>query len=235
MSTLFNVWKVDGTYEPLDRTTRPLYAPTQISAPEKVWPFSWAFEKVVNKKNPSLMDLAKLKEKRIQIKEDGKQHKSPNQGSEQEEASKQNEPTPLIACQVMSSPVATLTTKTSLKEAWNLFQKTRFRHIPVVTTDKEGKETICGIISDRSLLYQGLWHLKNPGKISPSSYTIDQFMVKEVVTALERTPVFEIAHLLLTHKIGCMPICSLDGELMGIITRSDLLRLAARTVLPLKH
>lgn len=232
MSTLFNVWKVDGTYEPLDRTTRPHYAPTQLTGAERVWPFSWAFEKAATSKGPSPMDLIRLRKKQFQVQKD--KDKGNNEDHDEENTS-QSQPAPLIACQVMSSPVATLNTQTSLKEAWEVFQQTRFRHIPIVDQNEEGQNMIRGIISDRSLLYQGIWHLKNPGKISPSTYTIDHFMVKKVITAMERTPIFEIAHLLLSNKIGCMPICSSEGEIIGIITRSDLLRLASRTNNSLSH
>ena len=48
-------------------------------------------------------------------------------------------------------------------------------------------------------------------------------MVKDVVITTGDTPIEEAAHLMLNHKIGCLPVIW-EGNLVGIITESDLFR-----------
>lgn len=235
MSMLFNVWKVDGTHQPLAYTSKEIYAPKQIEAPERVWAYSWAFEKNERSQYPSPIEIRRMQSKKIARKGEEEERKekerfpSPNKVKPEPQ---KTPPSPVLACQIMTSPVCTLHESASLKEGWDYFQQTRFRHIPIISEANDGKKIIRGIISDRSLMFQGLWHLKHPGKLNPSKHFIASFMVKEVITAFQQTPIFEIAQLLLSKKIGCMPICDTDGSLVGIITRSDLLRLAARSSYP---
>ena len=47
-----------------------------------------------------------------------------------------------------------------------------------------------------------------------------------MVTIGPGQPAAEAARLLLDHRIGCLPVLE-DGELVGIVTSSDLLRLLA--------
>lgn len=53
--------------------------------------------------------------------------------------------------------------------------------------------------------------------------TTRDVMVREVITTTEDTPIEEAAHLLLEHKIGCLPVLR-DEKLVGIITESDIFR-----------
>jgi acetoin utilization protein AcuB len=48
-------------------------------------------------------------------------------------------------------------------------------------------------------------------------------MVTDVITTTEDTPIEEAAHLMLDHKIGCLPIIR-DDILVGIITETDIFR-----------
>jgi acetoin utilization protein AcuB len=48
-------------------------------------------------------------------------------------------------------------------------------------------------------------------------------MVRDVLTTTEETPIEEAAHLMLEHKIGCLPVLR-RGALVGIITESDIFR-----------
>lgn len=57
-------------------------------------------------------------------------------------------PSVLLAEQVMTSPVVSLTPEASITEALGLFQKNAFRHIPVATS--AGR--LVGIVSDRDIL-----------------------------------------------------------------------------------
>jgi acetoin utilization protein AcuB len=97
------------------------------------------------------------------------------------------------------------------------------RHLPVV--DKDGK--MIGLVAEEDLL-----------KAEPSAATtlsmweihslldklkVKDVMVKKIITTTEDTPIEEAAHLMLDHKIGCLPVLREDS-LVGIITESDMFR-----------
>ena len=132
----------------------------------------------------------------------------------------------LTSIQIMTSPVITLTPQTSIAEAQELFESNRFRHLPVVSS--EG--TLIGMISDRDILrYMGTIskgsNYDQEGKEKRASLRdpIEALMQKKVITASVDTDVRYIALLFVEQHIGAIPIMK-EGKLLGIITRSDILR-----------
>ncbi len=129
----------------------------------------------------------------------------------------------LHAHQIMSTPVTTLTPETSLLDAWALFRKTRYRHIPIV--DDTG--CLVGIVSDRDLLRYAAVNGRIPpyDGDSPEAHTpIATLMKPRVLTATPDTEIRQIARVLIEQHIGAMPIMDYAGRLRGIVTRSDILR-----------
>ncbi len=110
----------------------------------------------------------------------------------------------------------------SFRYALKLIRKEGIRHLPVV----ENKRVV-GIVTDRDLR-----------QAAPSPATtlevhelnfllerlkIEAIMTKKVITIGQETNLLEAARLLLTHKIGCLPVVDQD-EIVGIITEGDMLR-----------
>ncbi len=129
----------------------------------------------------------------------------------------------LHAHQIMSSPVTTLMPETTIVEAWGVFREHRFRHIPVV--DGEGR--LVGIVADRDLLRYAALNGRIPpyGPDSPEARTpIARLMKQQVLTATPDTEIRQIAQVLIEQHIGAMPIMDYRGALVGIVTRSDILR-----------
>lgn len=129
----------------------------------------------------------------------------------------------IAAHQIMSTPVVALPINASIVEAWQTFRDTRFRYVPVLT--ETGK--LIGILSDRGLLR----YAATTGNIPPyppgspqASTTIESLTKMKVVTATPDTRIREIARLLVDQGMGCMPIMDRYDNLVGIITRSDILR-----------
>lgn len=129
----------------------------------------------------------------------------------------------IAAHQIMTTPVTTLALNTSIVEAWKLFRDTRFRYVPVLS--ETGK--LVGIVSDRGLLR----YAATTGNIPPypvnspqASTTIESLTKMKVITATPDTRIREIARLLIDKGMGCMPIMDRYDNLVGIITRSDILR-----------
>jgi len=123
------------------------------------------------------------------------------------------------AKEVMSSPPLTLYDDMPLDIAWQQFRQHRFRHFPVV--NKENK--IVGILSDRDMLINSTLHANQDSNLSSKS-VINQIMIKSVITASVSTNIREICQVMFSQHIGAMPITNDKGDLLGIITRSDILR-----------
>ena len=55
---------------------------------------------------------------------------------------------------------------------------------------------------------------------------IRSLMTKSVRTIAPDALALEAVDLLLDHKIGCVPVVTEDGQLVGIVTETDFLRVA---------
>jgi len=111
---------------------------------------------------------------------------------------------------VMVTDLVTIGPEATARAAWKLMRDGRFRHLPVL---KAGR--LVGILSDRDL---------RPVLLSPSlaRVRVADLMSEEISTVRPGAPVEDAASLLVTKKIGCLPV--LDGErLVGIVTETDLL------------
>ncbi len=123
----------------------------------------------------------------------------------------------LVAKQIMSSPVLTLPIDATFEKAWKLIVDYRFRHVPIAT---EG-DKLFGIISDRDLLREAALITQDEFK---EGKTIRNMIKTNVLTASRDSEIKKIAQLFFDERIGSMPIVDEDGLLLGIITRSDILR-----------
>jgi acetoin utilization protein AcuB len=123
----------------------------------------------------------------------------------------------------MTKHPLTVRTNESVSDTHRYMQEQHIRHLPVV--DKSGE--MVGLVTEEDLL-----------KAEPSSATslsvweihsllmkvkVKSVMVRDVITTKENTPIEEAAHLMMEHKIGCLPVLR-EGKLVGIITENDLFR-----------
>lgn len=120
-------------------------------------------------------------------------------------------PTPLQARDLMSAPVRTILPHTTIHEAQRILL--RYGHAGLSVVDDQG--TLVGVISRRDLdlaVHHGLSHAPVKG-----------YMTTAVRTITPTTNLSTIEALMTTYDIGRLPV--LDGEqLVGIVTRADLLR-----------
>jgi acetoin utilization protein AcuB len=127
----------------------------------------------------------------------------------------------------MSHDVVSVTPDTLLPEAEKLLINHTIRRLPVV---EDGR--LVGIIT------YGDIREARPGK--PGSFnlwalgsTMAQLCVSEIMTADPVTvspddTIGEAAQLMLNHMISGLPVVNHQGELVGIITESDIFRLVVR-------
>jgi acetoin utilization protein AcuB len=119
------------------------------------------------------------------------------------------------------SPI-TISPDTSFPDAFRIIQEKGIRYLPVV--DRKGR--LIGVVTQSDLL-----------RASPSSattltvfemnYLLAHLQVQEVmsspITVPDDAPLEEAARLMVEERIGCLPVMR-DGELVGIITETDIFR-----------
>ncbi len=93
------------------------------------------------------------------------------------------------------------------------------RHLPVVEGDR-----LAGILSDRDLLlhaWSGQMHS------FPDDLTVRDIMTKDVVTARYGTPLADVARMMISRKVDSIPLLGPEGNVMAIVTSTDLIRLVS--------
>lgn len=94
----------------------------------------------------------------------------------------------------------------------------RFRRLPIV--DEGGK--LVGIVAQNDLEVF-LSTAGSPGVIK-RQHRVEQVMSHNVVTVPPGCPLEEAASLMVKHKIGSLPVVADEGQLVGIITETDILQ-----------
>jgi len=115
----------------------------------------------------------------------------------------------MIVADLMTSRPMTVRPCDTLQVAQGIMEAGRFRQLPVVD---EGK--LIGIITDRDLR-------QHVGRLSHTR--VDAVMSPHPFSVHPSTPVEHAVHTLATNKIGSLPVVD-NGELVGIITATDMLR-----------
>ena len=128
--------------------------------------------------------------------------------------------------EIMNRDMVTVDKHASLRMARRILDQYRIRHLLVV----EGKRLV-GIVTDRDLR-QAAPSSKSPLTISERQEFMDELKVLEVmsrklITASSTTTIREAAKVMVSEKIGCLPV--VDGnQLVGIVTQTDLLEMLVR-------
>ena len=130
--------------------------------------------------------------------------------------------TQLVRNWMTPSPI-TITLQTTLPEAHRLMDKHYVRRLPVI---KQGK--LVGIVT-RGDIRQAQASNATTLSVYELNYLLDQIPAKEFmayrpITISPDAPIAEAARLMLQYKIGGLPVIE-NGELVGIITETDLCRL----------
>lgn len=122
----------------------------------------------------------------------------------------------LTAKDLSTSPVLTFFESDPVERAEEIFFKKRFRHVPVVND----KSVLCGILSDRDWMF---WKLTQTPQDSPAK-RIGDVMKTRVLSVHSNAGIGEIAKVLFEERIGCLPVVNEERRVIGIVTRSDVLR-----------
>ena len=140
---------------------------------------------------------------------------------------------------VMVSPVITASKTATVREIAKLLLEKRISAVPVV--DDAGK--LVGILTESDLMrrveagtehpYSWWVHFLAGDATVAADYVkshaakIEDVMTSNVVTAAPETPLHEIATLLEEHQIRRVPIVDNAGDLIGIVSRANLIQIVA--------
>ncbi len=117
----------------------------------------------------------------------------------------------LIAEQIMSTPVHTIVEGTIVHAAWERMQALNISHLMVL--DNSAKPV--GILSALDIIALG----------KESTQSITNIYSDKLIAAAPHTQVTNIAACFLEFNINAIPIFDSGEQLVGIVCRSDLLRL----------
>ena len=118
----------------------------------------------------------------------------------------------LTAGAIMTTDLVTVRPDSSIAEAIELLLNQSISGLPV--TDDDGH--LVGVITEFALLAVAYdKRVKN--------HTVNQYMTREVITVDLNDPISRIADLCIVHRVRRVPVM-LDGRLVGVIARRDVLR-----------
>jgi CBS domain-containing protein len=140
---------------------------------------------------------------------------------------------------VMVSPVVTVGKTATVREVARILLEKHISAVPVI--DSAGK--VVGMVTESDLMHRteagterpySWWlHLLAGDATIAADYVkshavkIEDVMTPDVVTAAPETPLHEIATLLEKHRIKRVPIVNKNGDLVGIVSRANLIQVIA--------
>ena len=129
----------------------------------------------------------------------------------------------LVVADIMSRDVFTLGRNDKLSIADDVMKQKRIRHIPVL----DGDGDLCGIITQRDLfrgiLLRSLGFGSRAEEKLLDSLSVKDAMHEDVITTSPDTPLADAADLMLSSKVGCLPV--VDGErLVGLVSETDFVK-----------
>ncbi len=124
----------------------------------------------------------------------------------------------------MTREVVTLGPEASAAEAWGVCQEMEIRHLPVV---EEGR--LVGLVSDRDLRDVSPPRGSGGERDTLGWVCLRDIMSTALVTIHPLDTIDHAAREIHERKIGCLPVV-MEGQLVGIITSSDMMRTLAELV-----
>jgi CBS domain-containing protein len=124
----------------------------------------------------------------------------------------------LHAHQIMSQPVVTAQLTQDIVSAWEQLREQHYHQFPVL----DERQRIVGMVSERDLLQFLL--IEDTQLTYIRGKTVSDVMSTQVITADPVTDVRRIAKVMLAYRLGAVPVVDERDALVGLVSRSDILR-----------
>jgi acetoin utilization protein AcuB len=118
---------------------------------------------------------------------------------------------------IMTTAIETVMPDVTVNYAFNLMMVKGIHHLMVMNQDRP-----VGLLSIRDLDIIGNEQMRE-------GLRVEAVMITDMLTASPKMSIQEAANLMRGRHLGCLPIVSEDGELVGLVTISDMLSLLAET------
>ncbi|MFH8475769.1 CBS domain-containing protein [Streptomyces sp. NPDC018000] len=136
---------------------------------------------------------------------------------------------------VMTKNVVTVSPDTEFKEIAARMEQWRVAAVPVV----EGEGHVVGIVSEADLLSKEEFHehriglieqMYRPGDTAKAgAVRAEELMTSPAITVKPDVPLPQAARLMADRRIKRLPVVDADGNLKGIVSRADLLKIFLRS------
>jgi len=130
----------------------------------------------------------------------------------------------------MTAEPETLDVSSTLLDAALLLRRARLRHIPILEDNR-----LVGILTDGDVA-RFTPSMLTP--LTPQEYNrifeetpVTKIMTRDPIFTAPNVPLIEAVRLLQENRLGCLPVLD-GGQLVGIITTSDMLRLLSELMAP---
>lgn len=128
---------------------------------------------------------------------------------------------------IMTSPAIVISPDTPVPAAMTLMRDRGIRHLPVVERGR-----LVGIISRGDLREASISAAINADiyelNFMLHKLTVSKLMSRKVMTVTPDAPVVHAAEMMTENKIAGLPVVDPSGNVIGIVTESDLLKMLVR-------
>ncbi len=124
----------------------------------------------------------------------------------------------MLVRDLMSIPAVTIRSNEDYKSALALMQARSLHHLPVV----DSKGGLSGMAAERDLLIAATHYLQSPVEVG-------DVMHRGVVAVTAETTAARAASLMVGQRIGSLPVVDGAGQVIGIVTETDILKAFAAT------
>ncbi len=136
----------------------------------------------------------------------------------------------MLVQEVMTREPTTASPETTIKRAAEILAELHISSLPVL--DDHGR--VCGVVSEADVIREafvpdprGHMFASDHGETSPAG-SVEDVMTPHAITAHETTDIADVADLMTSTGVKCLPVIDDDGRLVGVVSRSDLVKVRAR-------
>ena len=120
----------------------------------------------------------------------------------------------------------------SLKDDHDLMRQKNVRHIPVIDANGE----LVGMLTQKIMIAKVMGLMAQYGATAlehkEKQLLVSELMATDFAAVTAEQSVAEVADFFVSNRHGCLPVVDSDNKIIGILTSSDFVRLAARLLKP---